>query len=290
MSRRRLHESAGRDTLSGMSTHLFDEAIALQSDSPGHFVGHTHKAYWNMVGPFGGITAATIVRAIMDHPQRLGEPLSLTVNYAGALTEGPFELQVTPVRTNRSTQHWTVTLLQNDPAGLPVVTTTATAVTAARRETWSQSDTPMPAVPAPETLERRVMFKGVEWLARYDMRPLTGAVPHVWDGGGDTSLTRLWMRDEPARPLDFAALASMCDVFFPRVWLRRATQVPAGTVSITVYFHAGGAELAATGRGYLLGQAQAQEFRNGFFDQTAQVWNQAGVMLATSHQVVYFKG
>ena len=37
------------------------------------------------------------------------------------------------------------------------------------------------------------------------------------------------------------------------------------------------------------GQAQAQEFRNGFFDQTAQVWNQAGVMLATSHQVVYFK-
>ena len=40
---------------------------------------------------------------------------------------------------------------------------------------------------------------------------------------------------------------------------------------------------------HLLGQAQAQEFRNGFFDQTAQVWNQAGVMLATSHQVVYFK-
>ena len=50
-----------------------------------------------------------------------------------------------------------------------------------------------------------------------------------------------------------------------------------------------GAALAATGSGYLLGQAQAQEFRNGFFDQTAQVWNQAGVMLATSHQVVYFK-
>jgi len=78
-------------------------------------------------------------------------------------------------------------------------------------------------------------------------------------------------------------------VFFPRVWLRRAAQVPAGTVSITVYFHAGSAELAATGTGYLLAQARAQEFRNGFFDQTAQLWNEAGVMLATSHQVVYFK-
>jgi len=271
------------------TSHPFDAALALSQDTPGHFTGQTSPAYWNMVGPFGGITAAAIVQAIMDHPQRLGEPLSLTVNYAGALTEGPFELQVTPVRTNRSTQHWTVTLLQNDPAGLPVVSTTATAVTAARRETWSQSDTPMPAVPLPETLERRVMFKGVEWLSRYDMRPITGPVPHTWDGGGHSSLTQLWMRDEPARGLDFPALAAMCDVFFPRVWLRRAAQVPAGTVSITVYFHAGSAELTATGTDFLLGQAQAQEFRNGFFDQTAQVWNERGVMLATSHQVVYFK-
>ena len=65
--------------------------------------------------------------------------------------------------------------------------------------------------------------------------------------------------------------------------------IPTGTVSITVYFHAGSAELTATGTDFLLGQAQAQEFRNGFFDQTAQVWNERGVMLATSHQVVYFK-
>lgn len=271
------------------SSHPFDAALALTQDTPGHFGGHTSPAYWNMVGPFGGITAAAIVQAIMDHPQRLGEPLSLTVNYAGALIEGPFELQVTPVRTNRSTQHWTVTLLQNGADGAPVVSTTATAVTAARRETWSLSDTPMPAVPAPETLARRVMFQGVEWLQRYDMRPITGPVPQTWDGGGDSSLTQLWMRDEPLRGLDFPALAAMCDVFFPRVWLRRAEQVPAGTVSITVYFHAGGAELAAMGTDFLLGQARAQEFRNGFFDQTAQVWSQRGTMLATSHQVVYFK-
>jgi len=269
--------------------HPFDTALALSQDPSGHFSGHTNQAYWNMVGPFGGITAAAVLRAIMLHPQPLGEPLALTVNYAGALTDGPFELQVTPVRTNRSTQHWTVTLLQNDADGAPVVSTTATAVTAARRETWSLSDTPMPPVPAPQTLERRVMFKGVEWLNRYDMRPITGPVPQTWDGGGHSSLSQLWMRDEPARPLDFCSLAAMCDVFFPRVWLRRASQVPAGTVAITVYFHAGSRELAAAGTDFLLGQAQAQEFRNGFFDQTAQVWSQAGVMLATSHQVVYFK-
>ena len=81
----------------------------------------------------------------------------------------------------------------------------------------------------------------------------------------------------------------MSDIFFPRVWLRRASRVPAGTVSITTYFHVGRAELQATGSGHLLGQARAQEFRNGFFDQTAQLWNQAGRLLVSTHQIVYFK-
>ena len=58
---------------------------------------------------------------------------------------------------------------------------------------------------------------------------------------------------------------------------------------MTVYFHADAAALAATGSGYLLGQARAQAFRGGYFDQTAQLWNEAGTLLATSHQVVYYK-
>lgn len=269
--------------------HPFDAALALTSTGAGQYTGRTSPAYWNMVGPFGGITAATLLQAVLQHPDRLGEPLSLTVNYAGALAEGPFTLQATPVRTNRSTQHWTLSILQADAEGAPVVTTTATAVTAARRETWGVGDAPMPVVPAPAQCKRIAPAFRSEWLQRYEMRPVSGALPEQWDGSGDTSLSQLWMRDAPERPLDFCALAAMADIFFPRVWLRRARQVPAGTVSITVYFHAGSDLLAATGTGYLLGQARAQEFRNGFFDQTAQLWNEAGTMLATSHQIVYFK-
>ena len=49
------------------------------------------------------------------------------------------------------------------------------------------------------------------------------------------------------------------------------------------------AELAATGEGYLLGQARSQSFFNGFFDQSAELWNEAGHLLATTHQIVYYK-
>ena len=271
------------------SLHPLDKALALESVTPGQYRGHTSPGYWNMVGPYGGATAATALRAVLLHPQLLGEPLSLTVNYAAALTAGPFTVQAEPVRTNRSTQHWNISILQTDAQGQQVVTTTATAVTAVRRDTWSLGDAPMPAVPPPAQCPRIALRTGVEWLNRYEMRPVTGTLPEQWDGQGDSSLSQLWMRDEPTRTLDFCALAALADVFFPRVWLRRAVRVPAGTVSLTVYFHANSAELAATGSGYLLGQARGQEFRNGFFDQAAQLWSEAGVLLATSNQIVYFK-
>jgi hypothetical protein len=58
---------------------------------------------------------------------------------------------------------------------------------------------------------------------------------------------------------------------------------------MTVYFHVDQAELTQTGAGYVLGQARAQAFGKGFFDQTAQLWSESGVMLATTHQVVYYK-
>lgn len=147
----------------------------------------------------------------------------------------------------------------------------------------------MPAVPRPEDLPEGGPISAVEWIKRYDMRFIEGKFPTRWDGSGETSLSQLWMRDRPARPLDFCSLASMADLFFPRVYLRRASPVPVGTVSMTVYFHADGAQLTQSGTGFLLGQARAQAFRNGFFDQTAQLWNEAGLLLATTHQIVYYK-
>jgi len=264
--------------------HPFDQAIALELQPDGHWLGHTSPAYANMVGPYGGITAAQMLNAVLLHPKRLGDPLALTVNYAAGVADGPFVLQARPARTNRSTQHWVIELLQD---GQSVIT--ATAIMAQRRETWGVDDEPMPACPAAADVPSLRVAAPVVWFDRYETKPITGPIPVTWDGSSQNSLSQLWVRDQPARPLDFASLSALADIFFPRVWRRRATHVPAGTVSMTVYFHAGAAQLAATGTGFVLAQARAQAFRNGFFDQTAQLWNEAGEMLVTSHQIVYYK-
>ncbi|MDM0011136.1 thioesterase family protein [Variovorax sp. J22P168] len=275
-----------------MNKHPLDRALALAHSDlrVGQFTGATSPDYWNMVGPFGGTTAAVMLQAVLRHPDLLGEPVALTVNYAAAVLEGEFELVAVPIRTNRSTQHWTVQMSQAGPDGKLHVTTTGTVFTAVRRETWGTSDLPMPEVPRPEAVERLSIGPArAAWLQQYEMRPILGLLPAEWNGSGDASETRMWVRDAEPRPLDFAALAALSDAFFPRVWLRRATPVPIGTVSITTYFHVDSALLAEIGHGFLLGRATGQQFRNGYFDQAAQLWSEAGVLLATSNQIVYFK-
>ena len=274
-----------------MLQHPFDAAISLAPHTPDHFSGATSPAYWNMIGPFGGITAAIALNAVLQHPQLLGTPLSLTVNYAGPVTDGPFTVRARPLRTNRSTQHWLVELLQTDADGIEQLSTSATAVTAARRTTWGTSEASMPAVPPPADVARAVRPGNlVAWLARYEVRPTAGDLPSQWDDQeAGSSLTRWWLRDDPPRPLDFASLTALADVFFPRVWLKRATRVPAGTVSMTVYFHADAAQLADSGSKHLLAEARGLGFRNGFFDQTGLLWNAQGHLLCSTHQVVYYK-
>jgi acyl-CoA thioesterase len=130
----------------------------------------------------------------------------------------------------------------------------------------------------------------MQWLKRYDMRFVTGGFPDpLNDSDTGHSLSQVWVRDVLERPLDFASLTAVSDAFFPRVFLRRARFVPVGTVSMTIYFHAMPEQIAKAGGDFVLGQARGQHFQNGFFDQSAQFWNQAGDMLVTSHQTVYFK-
>ena len=278
-----------------MPSHVFDQAIALTRQGADQFQGHTSPGYWNMVGPFGGISAALVMNAVMQHPARLGEPISLTINYASGMVQGVFSVTARAARTNRSTQHWVVEVSQPDAEGEAQTVLSASIISAVRRETWSGHDMPMPAVPAPHDVPRQTIETRLEWLKQYELRVVTGKMPRPFDGSVrqedpyTNSLTQMWMRDEPPRPLDFCSLAAFADIFYPRVYLRRASVVNVGTVTMTVYFHVGSGELQDAGTGHVFGQARGQAYQNGYFDQSAQLWSESGTLLVTSLQLVYYR-
>lgn len=264
--------------------HPLDRAIELEVVSADVVRGRTHPEWANMVGPFGGVTAAVLLRAIQSHPDCLGEPVALTVNFAAPIADGEFEISRRAARTNRTNQHWIIELSQDG-----AVTTTATAIFGVRRDTWSGTEAVPPSAPPPERLERSNRENLPVWIGMYDMRFAEGS----FSGGnvqtGSSSTTTLWVRDAARRQVDFPALTAMSDIFFPRVFLRRGV-IPAGTISMTTYFHADGQHLAALDGDYILATAHADRFDRGFFDQNAQLWSRDGQLLATTYQIVYFKG
>jgi hypothetical protein len=87
--------------------HLFDEATRVVAGDS-RWQGRTSPDYWAFVGPFGGATAASMLRALIEHPERAGDPLSMTVNYCALIAEGEFDLDIRLVKANRSSQHWCV--------------------------------------------------------------------------------------------------------------------------------------------------------------------------------------
>jgi acyl-CoA thioesterase len=260
--------------------HPLDDAIRLELLGEGRSRGHTSEKYWNFVGPFGGITAATALNALLQREERIGDPLSLTANFMAPIKAGAFDVETKLVRSNRSTQHWSVQLVQD---GEPVLG--AIAVFAARRDTWGLREAVPPAAPSAEACKKFEPRLEILWPRMYEMRYARGR----FGVENPDSETHAWLRDIPERNLDHASLTAICDAFFPRIFLRRPRMAPIATVSLNVYYHVDTAELALEGSAHVLCVAKAQVFNKGYYDQEGQVWGRDGKLLATTQQVAWYK-
>ena len=270
----------------GPAAHPLDADTALEPLGDGAFQGRASARYCNVGGSFGGFVSAIALKAALLHPASLGDPIALTVNFAGPLADGELTVHARAARTNRSTQHWQMEVAQGGE-----VVATATAVFAVRRQTWSSTESVFPQVPPFDAVQPLPPGRSTPWMGNYDMRFIRGtASAATRPEAPRDSVTTMWIRDDPPRPLDYVSLASICDAFFPRIYVRRPDIEPFGTtVSLTTYFHVDADMMAAHGDRELLGTARALQFRNGYCDQTAEIWTPAGELIAATHQTALFR-
>lgn len=267
--------------------HIFDTATALKPLGPNRYAGRPDPAYGNLAGPFGGTTSATLLRAVLEHPDCVGQAVNQNVNFCGAIGPEPFEIATRLIRAGRYLQHWNVELHQVDD-----IRATAHIVTAARKETFSHHAQTMPEVAGPEACNPLPEVSGFSaWLNRYEFRFCEGDAK--FGTPRDTPLqpakTSFWIKDRPARPLDALSLAALSDAFFLRLLHVRGALAPMGTVSLMTHVLATGDEIAAQGTTPLLGTADAIRFHGNFHDQQMQLWGKDGNLLASGSQIVWFK-
>ncbi len=270
------------------SIHPFERAIAVRQDSDGTVLAEASTDYWAFMGQFGGVTAATCLNALLRHPDAAGQPIALTVNFAAPIQEGALRLSLRRMRASKSTQHWSIEIHQGDD---PEPRTTATAVLAERRQSWSHQPATPPSMPPIEALRELVLPDTVPWVGRYRFwfesgAPVRSSEPLSPPG---TACSRFWLADAIERPVDMPSLASMADTFFGRIFQVRGQIVPFGTVSLTTYFHSDADELRAIAAARVIGRAGARRFHRSYSDQSGELWSPDGRLLATSHQIAYFK-
>ncbi len=239
-------------------------------------------------GAFGGWTAAHVLVAAQRWGAQQAKaaggesmaPLSLNVEYLRGFGAGVVASRPQLERATRATQFVRVQTWHND-----LLCASSSVVLAVRRATGRVESATMPTAAAPETLAALPSI-GIpaSWVERYDMRPVSGQL--LQQTPAMRSL--IWSRHQDGRALSYPTLAALADANFPRIFYHYAAPSPIATVSMSVHFHANEQDLASVGSDYVLLEACNHIARDGFFDQQVRIWSRAGVLLATSTQLVWF--
>ncbi|MEM8798186.1 MAG: thioesterase family protein [Pseudomonadota bacterium] len=266
--------------------HPLDDALVLTILDDDRVAARTTAPYANMVGPFGGTISALFLKAVISDPRTAGNPVALTVNFCGAISDGSFEIGKKLQRAGKYLQHWSLELLQNDG-----VRATASIVVGHHDDVFSHQIASPPEVPGAEEVPALPGGLPLAWIARYKMHFVEGGPNFTGKEFSEPQSGRsvLWLSDEPARSLDYCALAAMADSFFLRNLQVRGTFPPMGTVTLTTYFHATLDEVTAQGTAPLLGTADCKRLHANFSDQQVELWGKDGVLLATSVQLAWYK-
>ena len=264
--------------------HPFDTSLELQSAGTAAgggtvFRAHTSDRYRNAIGPFGGWTAALLLKSTLAMPQARGVPLALDTVFMGAIDDGELETRVSLLRQNRTVGFWRAELWQHGRMCAHAQVTLSVA-----RTGMTLQDARFPAAPDPDTVPAYVNPRTpVPWIGQYVFKPITGFL----FSNAESMDALLWLRDAEPRPLDAISLTAICDTPFPSPWIRLADQFPVSTVAFSVYFRAAEADYTQAGESFNLLDSRAAVMANGYVDQFTNVWSASGRLLAQTQQMLW---
>lgn len=99
--------------------------------------------------------------------------------------------------------------------------------------------------------------------------------------GADRAETGGWLGLLEERPLDALAVAICADAWFPAPWPVLTELAPAPTIELTIHFRAP----LPLPDSLLLGRFRSGLVRDGFFDESGELWAPDGTLVAQSRQL-----
>lgn len=238
----------------------------------------------NPNGPlWGGYPVGLCMAVLQAEPDAVGEPLSITLTYVAALTEGAIDIRTRRLRQGGSIGVWEVDLR---PAGAEGTSVHAIVTLARRPSTPPFAFAEMPQAPDPDSLPQPQSPGGVRHFGAQAFERRTAETFPIKPSADSRSLA--WVRPRRGawtKPL----LGMLTDNSPPRAFYAFGHDVMTTTLSLTVYLHATEAEVAAAGSDYLLVEYEGRVGGGGASDERSSYWRRDGKLLATSEQLVWYR-
>jgi len=243
----------------------FDEDIALDASGSGAIADGWDTAR----GPHGGYVMAVLTNAMERAAGR--QPRSLTVHFLRPPAVGPITATATVERQGRSMTTVTGRLEQN---GKPVAL--GLGAFAQTYDAPTVGEIPMPDV-APPAAQSDPLPGAPAFTHRMDMQPRFGDAPF---SGSEKTEVGGWIGFRDGRAIDGPALCVLADGWYPAIWPRLTALHPAPTIDLTVHVRT-----TLPVEGPLLVRFTAQLARDGYFEETGELWAADGTLVAQSRQL-----
>jgi acyl-CoA thioesterase len=247
-------------------------AVARRTDAPDVYDVELDSG-WSIGGkPNGGYLLAVLARAAVTAADR-PHPLAVSGHFLRPPSGGPAEVRTEVLKSGRTAATVRATLWQDGKACLDSLVTAGELAGGA--VDYAAID--MPALPSPEECRSRAEapFR-VELLDHVEvlLDPATAPFP---DPNG-VPMIQGWMRFHDGADADELALALAVDAMPPTVFhLQRWGWAP--TVELTFLLRGRPAP------GWLAFRAEATLVADGWFDESATVWDSTGRLVAQSRQL-----
>ena len=261
----------------------FSEAMEMEEQEVGRLLAHFDRSWWVVNGPNGGVIAALMVRAAQHCLTGDRCVRTITTHFVSAPKEGPVSIEVTVERQGKIAGFASLRMVQEDR----LIATSLVAVAAVDQvpHQWEQRNFPKlpsldncwlmkpppPLVPLHSRWDRR-------WGLGVPGVPDTSTIPGGYEAGG-------WIRLSEPEPYDEALLAAMSDAWVPAIMAHTDLAVHAPTLELTVQFRTDPRELDMTSDTYCAAVFRQLSGREGFIDETGEIWSPDGQLLALSRQL-----
>ncbi len=231
---------------------------------------------WNtpLGKPNGGYILAAMLRGLGEE---IGadDPIVTAITYLASPETGAAELRTSALRKGRRVQTGTASLWEGDRHIAEMTASFGPRGDGQTRELGTPPELRPPDQcldPRGQGLPDGGLFDRVDY--RIDQVP--GFV--FGNHSGDPTITA-WQRLRDGRPIDFPALAFLCDSFVPPVIELGKGFETSMTVQLTVHLH------RLPTPGWIATKLTTRHVVNGFHEEDCELWDESGNLLAQSRQL-----